>query len=93
VSDRAKLFRMDLGIRFISLPFPRLVIGVESKEIGHRLSKSTGHPFQLLERRCVPSTFNQAQKVDGDANKLCEVLLRPAGFVANLADTDSELFP
>ena len=72
--------------------FSRLVIGVESKEIRDWFSKSTSYSFKLFERRCVPSTLDQAKKVDGDTNKLREVLLRLVSFVANLAKSDPELF-
>jgi hypothetical protein len=78
--------------QIISVPFPRFVIGIESKEIRDRLCKSTSHPFKLFERRRVSSAFNQAQKVNGHANELSEVFLRLIRLVANLADSNSELF-
>jgi len=33
----------------MSVSFSRPVIGVESKEVRHRFSKSTGHPFKLFD--------------------------------------------
>jgi hypothetical protein len=74
------------------VPFPWLVVGVESKEICNGFSKSPRHSFKLLERRCVPSAFDQTQKIDRHTKNFGEFLLRPIRFVANLADSESELF-
>ena len=71
--------------------FSRLVAGVEGKEIGNGLSKSSRHSFKFLERRCIPSAFDQTQ-IDGHTKKFGEFLLRLIRFVANLADTEPELF-
>ena len=47
VIDVAKQAGVELGS--MSVSFSRLVVGVESKEIRDRFSKSPGHPLKLFE--------------------------------------------
>ena len=72
--------------------FSRFVVGVKREKICDRLRNATRHSFKFLKRRCIPSAFNQTQKIDRDTHNLGEFLLRPIRFVANLADSESELF-
>jgi hypothetical protein len=74
------------------VPLSRFVSGVKSEEIRNRFPKAARHSFKFLERWGVPAAFDQAQKIDRDANEFGEFLLSFIRFVANLADTESELF-
>jgi hypothetical protein len=80
------------ALKSTRVPLSRCVVEVESEEVRNGLPKAPRHSLKSLERWGVLAAFDQAQKIDRDANEFGEFLLSFIRFVTNLADTESELF-
>lgn len=66
--------------------------GIEHEEFMNRNAELRGERFQILERRCVNSSLDQAEKVYGDAQQLREFLLAHASTRTYCSEAIAEFF-